>query len=130
MQALAERGCRPAIATNGVASVQRGRFAASALGSLVGELLISEELGAEKPARAFFEAALERAVPGLGRGVGAGKVAMIGDSWSADIEGALDFGIDAIWYNPARKVVPRRGTGAVDAGSYAEVLAALEGRSG
>lgn len=126
VQSLAERGCRPAIATNGIASVQRGRFAASPLGTYVGELLISEELGAEKPSRAFFEAALERTASGHRAGLEKGRVAMIGDSWSADIEGALDFGIEAIWYNPARKTAPRPDAGAVDAGSYAEVLAALE----
>ncbi len=31
---------------------------------------------------------------------------MIGDNWTADIEGAINFGIDACWFNPARKPRP------------------------
>lgn len=121
---LAARGHRPAIATNGVASVQRGRFAASPLADLVGELLISEELGAEKPARAFFEAAFAR----LGVSAdSASRAVMIGDSWSADIEGALAFGMEAIWFNPGRAAPPRSADGLVDARDYEAVLAALDG---
>lgn len=121
VRSLNARGCRPLIATNGVASVQRGRFAASPLGPLVGELLISEELGAEKPAGAFFEAAFARA----GLRPGELRTVMVGDSWSADVEGALAYGLEAVWYNPEGRVPPREGSGALVVRDYAELLGVL-----
>ena len=33
---------------------------------------------------------------------------MIGDGWASDIQGAVQYGIDACWYNPGRN--PRPGS--------------------
>ena len=56
---------------------------------------ISEEVGAPKPQKEFFDAAL--------KGVDRASVILIGDSLTADIRGANDAGIKSIWYDPAGK---------------------------
>lgn len=120
VRALAASGKRMAIVTNGISAVQRGRFARTPLMSLIPDHFISEELGAEKPSRIFFAEAFRR----LGRKeTDTADVALVGDSWSADIEGALGFGLDAVWYNPAGKPMPSLSPRVKDARSYAEILA-------
>lgn len=84
-----------AIITNGVAGAQRGRFARSPLWGVIPWLFISEEIGASKPQRAFFDA--------VARDMGIGdprRVAVVGDNLLTDIKGGLDAGMDAIWFNP------------------------------
>ncbi|MFZ1022857.1 MAG: HAD family hydrolase [Thermoplasmata archaeon] len=58
----------------------------------------SQEVGAEKPAPAMFQRALERA------GCAASDVVHVGDSLSADVEGARRSGLVPIWIN--RKGLP------------------------
>lgn len=103
VRSLAGAGMALAIVTNGIASVQRGRFFRSPLAALIPHLFISEELGAEKPAAEFFAEAFRR----FGRDAAEKDgVIVIGDSWAADIVGALGFGLDALWFNPAGKERP------------------------
>jgi 2-haloacid dehalogenase len=92
---------RIAILTNGLTVVQRGRLARSAIRHHVSEIIISEEIGAAKPAKEFFDTAFARLGHPSKR-----EVLMIGDSWASDIQGAVQYGIDACWYNPARKPRP------------------------
>jgi len=58
-------------------------------------VIISEVVGVNKPDKAIFQHALDL--------VGAVKEEslMIGDSLEADVRGALSFGMDAIYFNPA-----------------------------
>lgn len=94
VRALAPR-CTLAIVTNGVARAQRGRFARSPLKDLIPWLFISEELGAQKPERAFFDAvlrAMDISDPS--------RTVVVGDSLSADIQGAINADLDSVWYNP------------------------------
>jgi putative hydrolase of the HAD superfamily len=93
-----------AILTNGLKEVQRGRLARSAIRSHISDLIISEEIGAAKPAREFFDTAFARLGHPSKR-----EVLMIGDGWASDIEGAVQYGIDACWYNPGRKPRPAGG---------------------
>ena len=90
-----------AILTNGLTVVQRGRLARSVIRDHISDLIISEEIGAAKPAREFFDKAFAR----LGH-PSKSEVLMIGDGWASDIQGAVQHGIDACWYNPARKPRP------------------------
>lgn len=100
LQALRGR-YRFAILTNGLSSVQRPRLARSPLQELIAELVISEEIGAAKPAREFYETALAR----IGHPEPA-EVLMIGDNWVSDIQGALQSGLAACWYNPGGQPRP------------------------
>jgi 2-haloacid dehalogenase len=94
---------RIAILTNGLTVVQRGRLARSVIRHHVSDLIISEEIGAAKPAREFFDTAFARSGHPSKR-----EVLMIGDGWASDIQGAVQYGIDACWYNPGR--MPRPAT--------------------
>ena len=82
--------------TNGLQEVQRSRLARSAIADYFAGMVISEEVGSAKPHRDIFDAAFAR----MG-GPRKEDVLLIGDSLTADIRGANDYGIDACWYNPA-----------------------------
>lgn len=92
---------RIAYITNGLADVQRPRLAASALADLGEVLVISDEVGAAKPAAAIFEAAL-RAMGGPHPRV----VTMVGDSLSADIAGGRAAGMPTVWVAPKEQPWP------------------------
>src|SRR5271168_4594489 len=96
------RKYRMAILTNGLQVVQRGRLARSVIRHHIGEIIISEEIGFSKPAKEFFEIALNRLGNPSRR-----ELLMTGDGWNSDILGATQYGLDACWYNPERK--PRPG---------------------
>jgi YjjG family noncanonical pyrimidine nucleotidase len=97
LEALTGLGARYrlALATNGLSEVQRARLQSSALRATFEAVIISDEVGAAKPAPAFFQAALAA----LGRPDPA-RVLMIGDNRTADIEGAHQAGLDTCWFNP------------------------------
>ena len=92
---------RIAILTNGLQVVQRERLAKSIIHQYVAEVIISEEIGVSKPAREFFDAALARLGHPSHR-----EALMIGDSWASDILGAIQYGLDACWFNPEHKPRP------------------------
>ena len=94
---------RFAIITNGLAAVQHGRLARSAIRDDIAVLIISEEVGSAKPEAGIFDAAF------MAMGHPAkSEVLMIGDSLTADMQGACDYGIDACWYNPFCQPRPAR----------------------
>lgn len=63
-------------------------------------VVISEVVGFNKPDRAIFNHALTLANAGIAESI------MIGDSIEADIRGAQDYGMKAIYFNPERKEKP------------------------
>jgi 2-haloacid dehalogenase len=93
---LANR-CQVAIATNGLRKVQRPRIERSLIRHHVKHVIISEEIGAAKPAPEFFDIAFAQ----LGHPP-KNRVLMVGDNWGADIAGAASFGLDTCWFNPNR----------------------------
>ncbi len=87
---------RFAIVTNGLRVVQRSRLQRSPIRDYISAIVISEEVGAAKPAAAFFDAARER----TGHPAKS-EILLIGDGLSSDIRGATDYGLDTCWFNPA-----------------------------
>ena len=83
-----------AIITNGFKEVQYDKIFKSKLSKYFSKVFISEEIGTPKPGKKIFEHAL--------KSMNAPKKStlMIGDSWEADILGAMNFGIDQIYFNP------------------------------
>ena len=83
-----------AIITNGFKEVQYDKILRSQLSKYFRKIFISEEVGAQKPKKEIFEHAI--------KSMNAPKSSslMIGDSWEADIVGAMNFGIDQVYYNP------------------------------
>jgi putative hydrolase of the HAD superfamily len=62
--------------------------------------LLSAEIGSLKPEPAAFEAAQQKL------GLFPGNLVMVGDSWSDDVEGALEAGWTAVWVNREGKPRP------------------------
>ena len=82
------------IISNGFKEVQYYKFAHSGLEDCFTHILISEEVGINKPQPGIFDIALAR------NGVSADEAVMIGDSFTSDIAGAQAAGIDQIWLHP------------------------------
>lgn len=93
--------CRLYIITNGIAFVQHGRFSSCELTPFFEKRFISEEMGAEKPERAFFDAVFSQ-IPDFD----STKTLVVGDSLSSDIAGGIGAGLDTCWYNPQGKSAP------------------------
>ena len=96
-RALAER-YRLYLVTNGIAQIQRRRFERSVLRPYFRDIFISEELGAAKPSKAYFDEVFRR----IGQPEKQ-RVLMIGDSLTSDCDGAIACGLDICRYNPDGK---------------------------
>ena len=83
------------IVTNGFAHVQRSRLASAKIESLFDGIFISQEIGAEKPSPAFFNACFAR-IPNFSKN----ETLLIGDSLTSDIKGGLQAGITTVFYAP------------------------------
>ena len=108
------------IVTNGTASVQHGRLDGTLLLACMDGLFISQEIGAEKPSPAFFDA-VAAAIPGFE----ADRALVIGDSLTSDIAGGIAAGIDTCWYNPKGKPLPADHLPLYTVQSYDELRALL-----
>ncbi len=63
-------------------------------------VIISEVVGINKPDKAIFQYAIDKANASTQQSL------MIGDSIEADVRGALNFGMDAIYFNPHFAEIP------------------------
>lgn len=106
--------------TNGVARTQLRRLEKSGLGTQFSHVFISEALGAQKPLRAFFDAVLDAVDESDPR-----KLLVIGDSLASDIQGAVNAGLDCVWYNPKEQPNDRDLPVTKEAKTYAEIEAFL-----
>lgn len=86
-------------ASNGTKTAQTGKLKNSGLGELFDLVFISEDVGAEKPAKEFFDKAFADIEEKFGP-FQLDEVLMIGDSLTSDIKGANNAGIKACWFNP------------------------------
>ena len=79
--------------SNGTSAVQRNRIAKSGLQPYFQGVFLSEEIGYAKPAKEFFSAVFQ-VIP-----FAPNQTVIVGDSLSADILGANNFGIRSVWLN-------------------------------
>ena len=86
------------IVTNGFADVQHSRLAISGIATYTDHVFISEEVGASKPQRAFFDHVLRV----LGDPAPADCI-IIGDSPSSDIAGGKAAGMKTVLFDPGSK---------------------------
>lgn len=93
--------CTLAIVTNGVSSAQRGRFSRSAIKDVIPYLFISGDMACQKPQKIFFDKVLDRM--GISNPA---RCVVVGDSLAADIQGAVNAGLDSIWYAPGGQAAP------------------------
>ena len=84
------------VVTNGFVEVQYEKFDKSGLRDCFAHIVLSEEVGCQKPNPRIFEEALRM------NGLQAEDVVMIGDSWNSDIQGAINAGIDQIWIRKSK----------------------------
>ena len=78
--------------TNGLADVQRPRLRASGLCDHAEAVIISDEVGAAKPAPAIFDAAFDAM-----RSPPRADVTLVGDSLTADVAGGRAYGLRTVW---------------------------------
>ena len=83
--------------TNGFAEVQWIKVERSGLKPFFEHIIISEEVGTQKPDKAIFEIAMNRAA------THAEECIMIGDNYNTDIVGAMNAGIDQVFFNPNKE---------------------------
>ena len=84
------------LASNGTASVQKGRMTSANLYRFFEQVFVSQEIGHNKPAKAFFDIAFSR-IPGFDPD----KAMIVGDSLTSDMKGGNNAGIRTCWVNPA-----------------------------
>ncbi len=83
------------IVSNGTSWVQARRIRESGIGRFFHKIFVSEEIGADKPSPAFFDAVFAQ-LPDVRRET----AALVGDSLTSDIRGGRAAGLHTIWYNP------------------------------
>ncbi len=85
------------IITNGFKKVQVQKLKNSNLNLFFKNIFISESIGASKPKTAFFEYAVKSS------NAPKKKCLIIGDNLETDIDGAINFGLDYVYFNPSKK---------------------------
>ena len=88
------------IISNGFKETTLTKMHLSGLDPYFENVIISEDVGVNKPDKAIFEYALNKAAAQKQESI------MIGDSIEADIRGAQAYGIKAIYFNPLKKEKP------------------------
>ena len=86
------------LASNGTASVQKGRMTSANLYRFFETVFVSQEVGHNKPSREYFDACFAR-IPGFDPA----RAMIVGDSLTSDIKGGINAGIKTVWVNPDRK---------------------------
>ncbi len=86
------------IVSNGTGKVQEERLKSAGIGKYFEEVFISEQIGANKPDRVFFDRCFAR-IPGFDRS----RALVVGDSLTSDIRGGINAGVRTCWFNPAGK---------------------------
>lgn len=87
-----------AAVTNGTKIAQEKKLRLSGLCEIFDAIFISENIGAEKPNKEFFDYVFEK----LGI-TDKREVLIIGDSLTGDMKGGCLAGIDTCWFNPTHK---------------------------
>ena len=86
------------LASNGTASVQKGRMTSANLYRFFETVFVSQEIGHNKPSKAYFDACFST-ISGFDKE----KAMIVGDSLSSDIKGGINAGIKTVWVNPDHK---------------------------
>ena len=107
------------VVTNGFVEVQYEKFDKSGLRDCFAHIVLSEEVGCQKPNPRIYEEALRM------NGVSAEEAVMIGDSWNSDIQGAINAGIDQIWIRKSQDSLPNGQSATYIVKSLDEVMEIL-----
>lgn len=94
------------IISNGPCEGQKNRLRKAGLLECFQEVYTSQDLGVSKPERAFFEQAAAASEKRLGRSLNPANILVIGDSYKADIQGAMNMGMPSVWIRANRQHDP------------------------
>lgn len=94
LEYLKKKGYKLVMLSNGFTEIQYKKIKNVGFENIFDVVILSDVVGVNKPDSKIFEYALEKSA------TRAKETIMIGDSYLADIQGAMDAGIDQIWYNP------------------------------
>ncbi len=89
---------RLGLITNGLKEVQRPRLQSINMQRFFEVIVVSDEIGPAKPAKAFFDHAFQE----MGQ-PSPNKTLVIGDNLGADIKGGANYGTHTAWINPESK---------------------------
>lgn len=104
LNALSKQDYKLYIGTNGVGMTQRKRLEDAKLLGYFEQLFISEEIGYEKPNPHFFNYIFDALHTSHKE-----EFLMIGDRLTSDIQGAINVGIDSVWFN-SEGSIPKSGS--------------------
>ena len=83
------------LASNGTASVQKGRMTSANLYRFFEKVFVSQEIGFNKPSIEYFNGCFSQIA-----GFDKDKAMIVGDSLTSDIKGGSLAGIKTVWVNP------------------------------
>ncbi len=89
------------IVSNGHAKTQHARIASAGIESYFKGIFISQEIGADKPTKAFFDACFAK-IPDFKRE----EAVIVGDSLTSDILGGIHAGIKTVWFRHRPSHIP------------------------
>lgn len=89
---------RQYVVTNGTKIAQTKKLKNSGIGEIMDGVFISEEMGHEKPSKAYFDEVFKE----IGV-VDRKRVLIVGDSLTSDITGGNNANIDTCWFNARNK---------------------------
>lgn len=85
------------VVTNGFDEIQSTKIESAGIGHYFRHVITSQRAGSKKPSPGIFQFALDQS------GHSPDRAIMIGDNLQTDIAGAIEAGIDTVFYNPARQ---------------------------
>lgn len=83
------------ILTNGFSDVQAVKLRSAGLTNFFIEVVSADTIGYQKPSREIFDYVIDKI------GASCDECIMIGDNLEADVKGALNAGIDCVFFNPS-----------------------------
>ncbi len=112
--------CRIGLATNGLKTVQRRRLTGNPITAYLDGVFISQEMGVGKPHKAYFEQVL------TALNASPEETVMVGDDLLSDIQGAINAGLDSIWYSRNGGFSPLPTYTVADLGDVAKIVLGRE----
>lgn len=106
IESLKGMGLPIGILSNGFTEVQEHKLRVTGLDKVIDIMVLSDEIGINKPNVALFEHAMKRA----GQSIPSAQL-MIGDNATTDIAGAISAGWNAILYDRSLPLLHTRGKG-------------------
>ncbi len=97
IQTLHKNNYRLGIITNGFTTVQENKMDQLGIRDYFTTIVMSEHVGVMKPNPKIFDVALQSI------GCEAHECLFVGDSFSSDVKGAVNAGMQAVWFNPSGK---------------------------